>query len=219
MLALLVATGGSAHPGSVSATTGSPGADACADGSGARVRAGGTAQEPKLYPDNEANAYGVIKDRPRLANGSTKITTIFHVISDHVLQPGEQARYQTLISRQMTVLNDAYAGRTSAAASDTPFRFELSKTTYTVNPGWAQVTPAKAERAMKTAQHEGDSTTLNVYAADIGGGLLGWAYFPKGYTTVATTSTAWSSSTSRCRAGRRASTPRATPSPTRSVTG
>ena len=27
----------------------------------------------------------------------------------------------------------------------------------------------------------GDSETLNVYAADIGGGLSGWAYFPKGY--------------------------------------
>ena len=34
---------------------------------------------------------------------------------------------------------------------------------------------------MKAALHVGDSETLNVYAADIGGGLLGWAYFPKGY--------------------------------------
>ena len=34
---------------------------------------------------------------------------------------------------------------------------------------------------MKTALRQGDSETLNVYSADIGGGLLGWAYFPKGY--------------------------------------
>ena len=34
---------------------------------------------------------------------------------------------------------------------------------------------------MKNALHDGDSETLNVYAADIGDGLLGWAYFPKGY--------------------------------------
>ena len=27
----------------------------------------------------------------------------------------------------------------------------------------------------------GDSETLNVYTANIGDGLLGWAYFPKGY--------------------------------------
>ena len=41
--------------------------------------------------------------------------------------------------------------------------------------------PGKNERDMKAALHEGDSRTLNVYSADIGGGLLGWAYFPKGY--------------------------------------
>ena len=34
---------------------------------------------------------------------------------------------------------------------------------------------------MKSALYEGDATTLDVYAANIGGGLLGWAYFPKGY--------------------------------------
>jgi len=34
---------------------------------------------------------------------------------------------------------------------------------------------------MKAALYEGDATTLNVYTANIGGGLLGWAYFPKGY--------------------------------------
>ena len=34
---------------------------------------------------------------------------------------------------------------------------------------------------MKKALYEGDATTLNVYIANIGGGLLGWAYFPKGY--------------------------------------
>ena len=34
---------------------------------------------------------------------------------------------------------------------------------------------------MKKALYEGDSRTLNVYSANIGGGLLGWAYFPKGY--------------------------------------
>ena len=32
---------------------------------------------------------------------------------------------------------------------------------------------------MKAALHEGGATTLNLYAADFGGGLLGWAYFPK----------------------------------------
>ena len=34
---------------------------------------------------------------------------------------------------------------------------------------------------MKSALRQGDSETLNVYSAALGGGLLGWAYFPKGY--------------------------------------
>ena len=34
---------------------------------------------------------------------------------------------------------------------------------------------------MKSATHEGDSETLNVYSANIGAGLLGWAYFPQSY--------------------------------------
>ena len=87
----------------------------------------------------------------------------------------------TMISAQMDVLNDAFAGTTAADAADSPFRFDLVKTTHTVNPTWNTVVPGKVERDMKKALHEGDSTTLNVYVADIGGGLLGWAYFPKGY--------------------------------------
>ncbi|MCW2810410.1 MAG: hypothetical protein JWP61_868 [Friedmanniella sp.] len=169
------------HP--AQSSTASAGSAACAaSGSAARVRGDVTgAQEPKLYPDNEANAYGVIKDAPRLPNGSVNIRTIFHVVSDHTLSGAETARYQTLIANQMTVLNDSYSGRTAAAAADTPFRFSLAKTTYTVNKAWSTVAPGKVERDMKSALYEGDSTTLNVYAANIGGGLLGWAYFPKGY--------------------------------------
>ena len=86
-----------------------------------------------------------------------------------------------MIDAQVDVLNAAYSGQTSDTAADTPFRFALTGTTWTVNPTWAQVTPGKTEKDMKAALHTGDSETLNVYTADIGGGLLGWAYFPKGY--------------------------------------
>ena len=180
-LALLVLTGGSAAPSASALTTVSPGAEECTSASGARVRSGSGAQEPKLYPDNQAKAYGVIKDQPRLANGSVTISTIFHVVTDHELSSAERSRFESLITNQMTVLNDSFAGRTATAASDTPFRFALRTTTYTVNDSWANVAPGKVERDMKSALYQGDSTTLNVYAADIGGGLLGWAYFPKGY--------------------------------------
>ncbi|MEO5609743.1 MAG: hypothetical protein ABIQ92_08805 [Ornithinibacter sp.] len=71
--------------------------------------------------------------------------------------------------------NNAYSGddpTSGPTAADTPFRFDLTKTTWTVNPTWAHVEPGKTESDMKKALYEGDSETLNVYAADIGGGLL-----------------------------------------------
>ena len=151
--------------------------------SGARVADGAAVAEPKLYPDNEAKAYGVIKDLPRLADGSVTVRTVFHVISDHELTSAEQTRLQGMVDAQMTVLNDSFAGRTSTTASDSPFRFDLVGTDFVVNEAWSTVVPGKGERDMKADLHEGDARTLNVYAADIGGGLLGWAYFPKGYNT------------------------------------
>jgi len=183
--AMIAATGGAT--GSLSAakaSTPSSGAAACdgAKASAARVRDGSKGvEEPKLYPDNEANAYGVIKDSPLLANGSVRISTVFHVISDHTLSAREKTRQERLIAAQMQVLNDSDAGRTAKDAADSPFRFWLTKTTWTVNKAWSTVTPGKTERDMKQALYEGDSTTLNVYSANIGGGLLGWSYFPKGY--------------------------------------
>ena len=164
---------------SVSASP-SPGAAACLT-SAARVADGSDAKEPELYPKNEANAYGVIKDAPRMANGSVTIPTVFHVVSDHALSDKETTRWTNMIEDQMQVLNDSYSGQTAADAADSPFRFNLTKITWTTNPAWYTVVPGKNERDMKKALYEGDSTTLNVYSANIGGGLLGWAYFPKGY--------------------------------------
>lgn len=173
--ALVAAQGGTA-------ASASPAVQACLDsGAQARVRQGAQASEPALYAANEAKQYGVIKDAPRMPDGSVTIRTIFHVIRATPPTAAERARLTTMIQRQMQVLNDSYAGRTAPDAADSPFRFRLVKTTWTVNEEWAHVTPGKTERDMKQALYEGDSETLNVYAADIGGGLLGWSYFPKGY--------------------------------------
>lgn len=162
----------------------SPGVEACEEhGPLARVKPGATAQEPELYPKNQANAYGVLKDLPTLPNGSVTIPTVFHMISDHENTAAEKARWETLIAAQMTVLNDAFSGATAPDAANTPFRFELTETTWSVNADWYTVVPGKkgTERDMKEALYSGDARTLHVYAANIGGGLLGWAYFPKGY--------------------------------------
>ena len=180
---LLLGTGSATGTATASARTASPGAAACTGdaASTARVMKGATAKEPALYSTNEAKAYGVLQDRPTLPAGSVTIPTVFHMVSDHENTPAEKARWEKLIAAQMQVLNDSYSGATAADAANTPFRFSLQQTTWTVNPAWYTVVPGKNERDMKKSLYTGDARTLNVYAADIGGGLLGWAYFPKGY--------------------------------------
>ncbi|GAB3060218.1 hypothetical protein GCM10027053_22980 [Intrasporangium mesophilum] len=178
----VVAIGSSGSAVSAAPATPSPGAAACAGAPDlARVRQGSTAKEPALYAASDANAYGVIKDSPRMPNGSVHIPTVFHVVSDHTLTTAEKSRWERMIDAQMKVLNDSYSGRTASDAADSPFRFNLTKITWTVNAKWYTVTPGKVERDMKKALYEGNSQTLNVYTANIGAGLLGWSYFPKGY--------------------------------------
>jgi hypothetical protein len=149
--------------------------------SSARVTRGATASEPELYAAKDAPMYGVLKDAPRMPNGSVRVQTVFHVVSDHGLTSRERDRMSTMISAQVKVLNDAYAGRTAPDAADSPFRFTLARTTWTVDPAWSTVVPGRNERAMKAALYTGTSRTLNVYVANIGAGLLGWSYFPKDY--------------------------------------
>jgi hypothetical protein len=164
------------------ASVASDGTTACEDGSsGARVKAGAKAQEPDLYGEKQAKQYGLIKDLPSLRPGSVRIETVFHVITAADPSAEERTRLQGMVEDQVGVLNDAYAGTTAPEAADTAFRFDLADTEFVTNAAWANVAPGKTERDMKAALHRGDSETLNVYVADIGGGLLGWAYFPKGY--------------------------------------
>src|SRR5262245_48656564 len=78
---------------------------------------------------------------------------------------------QTWIGDQIDVLNDAYAG--------SGFQFVLAGTDRTENAAWFEsLVPGAQEKAMKTALHKGGYWDLNVYTADLGGGLLGWATFP-----------------------------------------
>lgn len=77
------------------------------------------------------------------------------------------------INSQITVLNSAYSG--------SGFSFTLASTTTTNNASWYNGLDhgSSAERSMKTALHTGGKGDLNIYSADLAGGLLGWATFPK----------------------------------------
>lgn len=181
--ALLSASGFAPSAGSVAAATGARCFDPHDVGAAARAKAGGSAKaDPNSLTSTQVGKLGKPKSRAPLAAGSITVQTVFHVISDHNLTAAERNRWQRLISAQMTVLNDSYAGQTADTAANTAFRFSLVDTTYTVNSGWYAMTPqSTVERKAKAALRQGDATTLNIYSANIGDNLLGWATFPQSY--------------------------------------
>ena len=81
------------------------------------------------------------------------------------------------ITNQMNVLNAAYAG--------TGWSFSLAGTTRTTNSTWYTMGyGSSAESQAKSALRQGGKGTLNIYTANIGGGLLGWATFPSSYNSA-----------------------------------
>ncbi|WP_394822149.1 zinc metalloprotease [Pendulispora albinea] len=86
------------------------------------------------------------------------------------------------INDQIAVLNAAYAGDTGGA--ETNFRFALASVDRTTHLGWYHVGYGSPEEAaMKSALRKGGKRDLNLYTANVGGGLLGWATFPQDYTS------------------------------------
>lgn len=83
------------------------------------------------------------------------------------------------ITDQIQVLNDAYKA--------TGWTFKLVSTDRTTNSTWYTMTPGStAERQAKSALRKGTAADLNLYTANIGQGLLGWATFPSDYTSSPT---------------------------------
>lgn len=89
------------------------------------------------------------------------------------------------INDQIAVMNTAHSAQSPGpwpGAAVTNYRFQLVGTDRTTNDTWYGVSPGtSAETAMKTALRKGTAQTLNIYTANLGGGLLGWATFPQDY--------------------------------------
>ncbi|GMT97638.1 zinc metalloprotease [Corallococcus caeni] len=130
-----------------------------------------TADE-KLEVDAAIAARGVSAKR---AVGSVSVPVYFHVINQGSgIANGDIPDSQ--ITAQMNVLNAAY--------SNTPFKFTLAGTDRTTNSTWYNLrSGSAAEKKMKSALRKGTAAALNIYTANLSGGLLGWATFPSSYTS------------------------------------
>ncbi len=104
------------------------------------------------------------------------INVYFHVINKSTaVADGNITDAQ--IAQQISVLNKAYGDASSG------IQFKLAGTDRTTNAAWFTVTDGtSAETNMKNTLRKGTKADLNLYTADLGGGLLGWATFPSDYT-------------------------------------
>ena len=108
-----------------------------------------------------------------LFTSPTYVNVYFHVIRKGTgVSNGDVTT--TMINNQMTVLNNAYAG--------VGVKFQLISVDRTTNSTWYTMSPGSAAEAnAKAALRKGTADDLNIYTANPGGGLLGWATFPSSY--------------------------------------
>jgi len=111
-----------------------------------------------------------------LFTSPTYVNVYFHVINKGTgISNGDVPQSQ--IDAQVAVLNAAY--------SSTGVRFQLISVDRTTNATWyAMGHGSTAEAQAKAALRKGSADDLNIYTANPGGGLLGWATFPSSYSSA-----------------------------------
>ena len=120
----------------------------------------------------EADFLGRFAISPDITFAPRVVPTYIHVIKD---SQGNGAVSTQQINDQINVLNAAYA---SSGVS-----FSLVGTDTTVNNAWYTMgMGTAAESQAKSALRKGGKGDLNIYFANLGGGLLGWATFPSEYS-------------------------------------
>jgi hypothetical protein len=146
------------------------------------ARSQGLAYKPSGSPGSEkggpgsgggGGGGGVSTDPGGTVNLDDKtISVYFHVIADGQNTPGDIP--QASIDAQIQVLNGAFAA--------TGWNFTLASVDRTYNSAWFKMTPgSRSEKQAKAALHKGNADDLNIYTANPGRGLLGWATFPSSY--------------------------------------
>ncbi len=102
----------------------------------------------------------------------TALATVSIPVAFHVIHNGGTGMLSTQdIANQIDAMNIGYA--------PWGYQFFIASIDYTDSAAWFTMTPGSlAESAAKSALVVSPETQLNIYTANPGGGLLGWATFP-----------------------------------------
>lgn len=160
-------------------------AEAHADG---KARPGGAARhDPNelttaQVAEREADLASALRRRAARASAgpsvqaTVTIPVVVHVIQENSTRAGGNIP-DSMITSQISVLNQAYAGATGGAV--TAFAFQLQSINRVTNPSWYPIVyNSSTERSMKASLRQGGAETLNIYLGDLSDDLLGWATFP-----------------------------------------
>jgi len=135
----------------------------------------GTYKDPVWVEFDEERArhdLDMIGGKDAILNGGV-INVYFHVINKGTgIANGDVPLSQ--ITDQISILNNAYA--------QWGWSFNLVSVDRTTNATWYTMAyGSTAEQNAKYALRKGSADDLNLYSANLGGGLLGWATFPSDY--------------------------------------
>jgi len=161
----------------------------CIGNDSARVKSGYQGVDPNSVTAAQAGA--IERQLARRAAKMTtaqravaKATTITVPVHWHVIlkKNGTGGVTNAQIQAQLQVLNDGYGGLTSSSAYKTQFQFSTKSIDRTKNTNWYNwANPdvnVKDDNEAKSALGIKPRTELNVYIANLGDGLLGYASFP-----------------------------------------
>ncbi|PIA98845.1 Extracellular metalloprotease [Cercospora beticola] len=128
----------------------------------------GTAQ-PNSTHVAEMNDAFFAADLQRVVAQAVSVNTYVHIVTTSA-KSGQYTKAQA--QQQMSVMNEAYA--------PLGISFNTQAIDITVNNAWAAASQgSSAERQMKQTLRQGSYSDLNLYfLSDLGGGLLGFCYFP-----------------------------------------